>query len=648
MKLRLLAICVVLLAFAPAASGMQLDDPNPLTITIALAQNPVEATSGSGAVVSYTTSLDDTADPSPTLDGCTPATGDTLSLGSHDITCNAHDSVGNNATATATVTVQDTTKPTLSGMPGDITDSTDNPSGKIESWSGPSASDTVDPSPSVNCNPASGSNFPIGNTTVTCTATDNSGNSSSATFNVHIDLTDHTAPTLHLPSSFSVDTESPGGTAVSYSATATDNVDPAPEVSCSPASGSNFPIGTTTVNCTAKDNSNNQSTGSFTITVNLVDHTPPVFSNVPANRVVEANGPSGSVVTYTTPTATDAQDGPIASVSCAPASGSTFLIATTTVTCSASDSHNNTGHASFTVTVHDTTPPTLVVPVARSVYATTPTGVPNTVSGIVSFLSAASAADIVDPHPIVTNNAPSFLPVGNMTVTFGARDASGNWAYKGVTLIILPQPAAATPPLPIPPAPKPPDDVTKLKAIPGNGTVKLTWGAVPGAKQYVVYRSQTAALRTSADGHGQVVYTGTKTTFTDRGLVNGTEYRYVVVAEDAAGNQSSGEAIVVAPRRDLLRSPKNGARLKKAPKLVWARDGEASYYNAQLLRNGVKILSVWPSGPSYKLGKSWKFGGRKYKLTAGVYQWYVWPGYGPRSQVVYGQMLGSRSFRIVG
>jgi hypothetical protein len=234
-----------------------------------------------------------------------------------------------------------------------------------------------------------------------------------------------------------------------------------------------------------------------------------------------------------------------------------------------------------------------------------------------------------------------------MTVTFGARDASGNWAYKGVTLIILPQPPPGTPPLPIPPTPKPPADVQNLKAVPGSGTVKLTWATVPGAKQYVVYRSETAARKTAAEGHGQVVYTGTKTTFTDRGLVNGTEYRYVIVAEDAAGNQSAGVAIVVAPRRDLLRSPKNGARLKKAPKLVWAPDAEAGYYNVQLLRNGVKILSVWPKGPSYKIKKGWAFGGHKFKLSAGVYQWFVWPGYGPRSQVAYGQLLGSRSFRIV-
>jgi hypothetical protein len=645
---QLLALCVVLLACAPSASAMQLADPNPLSITITFAQNPVEATSGSGATVSYTTSLDDTADPSPVLDGCSPPSGETLSLGPHDITCNAHDSVGNTATATATVKVQDTTPPSITGMPGDRTEPTEDPTGKVETWDPPSASDIVDGSVPVNCSPASGSKFPVGQTTVTCIATDNSGNSSSASFTVTITLVDHTAPTLHLPGSLSVDTENPGGTAVTYSATATDNVDPSPNVSCSPGSGSNFPIGTTTVNCTATDSSNNQSSGSFTITVNLVDHTPPVFSNVPADRTVEANGPGGSVVTYTKPTATDAQDGPIASVSCAPISGSTFPLGTTTVTCSASDSHGNTGHASFTITVHDTTPPTLIVPIARSVYATTPTGIPDYVSGIVSFLSQASAHDIVDPHPTLTNNAPSFIPVGTWTITFGARDASGNWAYKGVTLIILPEPPPGTAPLPIPSAPKPPADVPNLRAIPGNGTVKLTWRAVAGAKDYVVYRSESAARKTSSEGHGQVVYTGTNTTFTDRGLVNGTEYRYVVVSEDAAGNQSAGVAIVISPHQDLLRTPKNGARLKKAPTLAWARDAEASYYNAQLTRNGVKILSVWPTGPSYKLKKSWSFEGKKYKLKPGVYQWFVWPGYGPRSQVVYGQMLGSRTFRIVG
>jgi hypothetical protein len=186
-----------------------------------------------------------------------------------------------------------------------------------------------------------------------------------------------------------------------------------------------------------------------------------------------------------------------------------------------------------------------------------------------------------------------------------------------------------------------PPSVRNLKAVVGDGSVKLTYD-IPASVDRVVIK------RRAGDGAEEVVYSGNQETFTDRGLSNGVQYRYVVTCVNKAGNESAGVAVELVPRRNLLRSPKDGARLRKAPKLAWARDGEAGYYNAQVLRNGVKILSVWPSVPSYKLKKSWKYRGRTYRLKPGVYQWYVWPGYGPRSQVVYGQMLGSRSFRIVG
>jgi hypothetical protein len=183
--------------------------------------------------------------------------------------------------------------------------------------------------------------------------------------------------------------------------------------------------------------------------------------------------------------------------------------------------------------------------------------------------------------------------------------------------------------------------------MPGDGTIRLAWAAVPGAKQYHVYRSESGARRLAAVVHGQLVYSGTARSFTDRGLKNGLEYRYVVVVEDAAGNQSAGVAIVVVPRRDLLRSPKNGARLNKPPRLVWRADAEADYYNAQILRGGLKILSIWPTSPQFQLKKSWQFLGKKYALKPGLYTWYVWPGYGAREAVDYGELIGSRTFRIV-
>jgi hypothetical protein len=78
---------------------------------------------------------------------------------------------------------------------------------------------------------------------------------------------DTTAPTLSLPGNLTVNATLPTGTAVTYAASASDNVDPSPGLSCSPASGSTFAIGQTTVTCTATDASGNSSSGSFTVTV---------------------------------------------------------------------------------------------------------------------------------------------------------------------------------------------------------------------------------------------------------------------------------------------------------------------------------------------------------------------------------------------
>jgi hypothetical protein len=54
---------------------------------------------------------------------------------------------------------------------------------------------------------------------------------------------------------------------VAFNATAEDAVDGSVEVTCTPPSGSTFPIGTTTVTCTAKDDSGNSSQADFSVTV---------------------------------------------------------------------------------------------------------------------------------------------------------------------------------------------------------------------------------------------------------------------------------------------------------------------------------------------------------------------------------------------
>jgi hypothetical protein len=56
----------------------------------------------------------------------------------------------------------------------------------VVDWPAPGATDDTDPDPAVACNPASGSPFALGATTVTCTATDASDNASSGSFLVTV------------------------------------------------------------------------------------------------------------------------------------------------------------------------------------------------------------------------------------------------------------------------------------------------------------------------------------------------------------------------------------------------------------------------------------------------------------------------------
>jgi hypothetical protein len=81
-------------------------------------------------------------------------------------------------------------------------------------------------------------------------------------------ITDATPPTLDLPADIVVDAVDPTGAAVSYTVTATDAESTVVSIDCSPASGSLFPIGTTTVSCTATDSRGNTSApGTFDVTV---------------------------------------------------------------------------------------------------------------------------------------------------------------------------------------------------------------------------------------------------------------------------------------------------------------------------------------------------------------------------------------------
>ena len=113
--------------------------------------------------------------------------------------------------------------------------------------------------------------------------------------------------------------------------------------------GSLFGFGATSVTCTVYDGSLNTNTCTFSVTVR--DTTAPAFT-CPANQSIDCTGVNGAVATYTTPGAIDTCDAS-PTVSCSPASGSTFPVGTNTVTCIAYDASLNTNSCTFKITVAD-------------------------------------------------------------------------------------------------------------------------------------------------------------------------------------------------------------------------------------------------------------------------------------------------------
>ncbi|WP_056684496.1 HYR domain-containing protein [Cytobacillus solani] len=187
--------------------------------------------------------------------------------------------------------------------------------------------------------------------------------------------------------------------------------------SCSPPSGSLFPVGTTIVNCTASDICGGSAECSFMVTVNDVE--PPTI--ICSGNITQDNDPGvcGAVVNFPPPNIND--NCPGATFVCTPASGSLFPIGTTLVTCLATDTSGNTAECSFTVTVNDVEVPVIDCPEDITLFND-----PGTNGAIVNF-----------PDPIVSDNCPnvtalctpasgSFFPPGNTTVTCIATDAAGN------------------------------------------------------------------------------------------------------------------------------------------------------------------------------------------------------------------------------
>jgi hypothetical protein len=172
---------------------------------------------------------------------------------------------------------------------GNISAEATGPSGAIVTYVAPTTSDAVDGPHSATCLPASGSTFAVGTTTVSCSAHDAAGNVSTPT-SFTISVVDTTAPVIAAHADVLVNATGNSSVLVSYTLpTASDLVDGAVAVTCLPASGTSFSVGTTPVNCSATDHAGNTAHSTFNVVVSYAfgGFYRPV-DNLPTINVVKA------------------------------------------------------------------------------------------------------------------------------------------------------------------------------------------------------------------------------------------------------------------------------------------------------------------------------------------------------------------------
>lgn len=313
------------------------------------------------------------------------------------ITYKATDAAGNHTTATQSVTVLESpaVPPTIMA-PANVTINTGAGATSCGTLVGDATLGTA--TAADNCGAVSiartgvpaGNNFPVGDTFVTYTATDASGNTASATQKVTV--VDNTPPIVTPPGAVTLFT-GPGATSCGVTVanldatlgtgTATDNcAGVGAVVRTGVPSGNQFPLGTTTLTYSATDAHGNSSSAMQVVTV--VDNTAPVIS-CPANITLEPTCPAGAVGTYTPPVGSDNCAGVTTSRTAGLASGSIFSIGSTIVTYTANDANGNSSSCSFTVIV--LTPQQVIQNMINTINALPLSGTQR--QGLISKLTAA-------------------------------------------------------------------------------------------------------------------------------------------------------------------------------------------------------------------------------------------------------------------
>ena len=374
---------------------------------------------------------DDIEESSRSKDGEEVSNESGFALGTYEVTLVVKDSSRNESDpVVVTLTVVDTIAPLLSGV-SDVTLAALNAEGIASAGQlAISADDLVD-GPIEVILTVDGetlpSSYPLGETVVTVTATDKSGNTSTETLTVTV--TDQTKPVI--VSAAGVDLEATGELGYAGSTDSiiaailvSDNVDPAPVVTIGAGVPDVLPFGITKVSVVVTDAAGNAAEGVVPVTV--VDTTAPEFSG--ANQLILTVDAEDEVVAATDKrvtdwltgvAATDLVDGDVAVTNTAlPAQ---FGFGEKEITFTATDTRNNT--ATKVVTVLVAVGPSVTVPDPILVVSLDGEPLPAAQTQIAAFIAEATAQDFSGSALEVSNDAPDPFPLGETVVTFTAVDA---------------------------------------------------------------------------------------------------------------------------------------------------------------------------------------------------------------------------------
>ncbi|MCF6212531.1 MAG: HYR domain-containing protein [Flavobacteriaceae bacterium] len=289
----------------------------------------------------------------------TPTTFTCADVGVQQVTLTVTDNSGNVATASANVTVQDITGPTVATQNLTVSlDANGTASVTAQQFDAGStdacgiASYALTIPRGVTIDPANLTCADVGTHNLTLVVTDINNNETQAT--VTVTVQDTTVPVIATPLDINMVATSAQGAVVNYTApVGTDNCTPTTTLTAGLASGATFPIGTTVVTYTVTDPSGNTASSSFNVVV--VGVAPVIVSPGDITQNTDA-GQCGALVSYA---ATETVGIPASTITYTIAPGSNFVLGTTAVTATATNAIGSSS-TTFNVIVQDNTAPTVL------------------------------------------------------------------------------------------------------------------------------------------------------------------------------------------------------------------------------------------------------------------------------------------------